>query len=340
MLKNILVVMCLVSQLCWSMASAAALDYAKEDNWAKADVQSPKIVDCFYIAPTIDMQKTAMNVNLKDPQIRHNFIGNTNMTNGIYNQSCRMFVPYYKQMTMGPYFLAKDKGAQALVPYENLAYEDVKAAFNYYLDNYNQAKYGRRGIVVAGFSQGAELGMRLMAEYAQDSRLKNNFVAAYLIGWPVTDAYYKQNPAVKPAKGEKDLGVVISFDAEAPSVTNNPLTDIAEKGNGREKCKIVAINPLNWRTDSKIASAAYNKGACFVSYSGIIEKEVPHLTGAYLDPNRHTLKVTDINPADFPIRLELFPVGVYHTYDNIFFYRNLQDNVKARVKEYNIKHQS
>lgn len=330
--------MCLVSQLCWSMASAAALDYAKGDNWAKADVQSPKVIDCFYIAPTVDMQVEDMNVDLSNFKIKTMFVGVTNTTNGIYNQSCRMFIPYYKQMTMGPYFLAKDKGAQALVPYENIAYEDVKAAFNYYLDNYNQAKYGRRGIVLAGYSQGAEMGMRLLADYAQDNRLKNNFVAAYLIGWPVTDAYYKKNSAVKPAKGERDLGVVISYDAEAPSVTENPLTQSAERGDGTGPCKIVAINPLNWRTDSKIASASYNKGACFVSYSGIIEKEVPHLTGAYLDPNRHTLKVTDINPADFTSRLEVFPVGVYHAYDNQFFYRNLQDNVNVRVKEYNKTH--
>jgi len=54
LLKNILVIMCLVSQFCWNVAGAAALDYAKGDNWAKADVQSPKVIDCFYIAPTIE----------------------------------------------------------------------------------------------------------------------------------------------------------------------------------------------------------------------------------------------------------------------------------------------
>ena len=31
-------------------------------------------------------------------------------------------------------------------------------------------------------------------------------------------------------------------------------------------------------------------------------------------------------------------IGLYHAYDNQFFYRNLQDNVNVRVKEYNKTH--
>lgn len=338
MWKSILVIACLVSQISWNVVAAAGLDYSKADNWATLENKEPKIIDCFYIAPTIDIRKAPMNVNINDPKIRGNILGATNMTNGIYNQSCRMFVPYYTQMTMGPYYLARDKGAATITSYENMAYEDVKAAFNYYLDNYNKAKYGRRGIVVAGFSQGAELGTRLLADFATDKRFKNNFVAAYLIGWPVTECYYKQNPKVKPAQGEKDLGVVISFETEAPNVTDNPLTKGVELSAGPDKCHIVAINPLNWRTDNKYASPSYNKGACFTDYSGNIIKEIPHLTGAYLDKDRHTLKVTGINPVEYPSHLEIFPEGIYHTYDNAFFYRNLQDNVNTRVQEYNDKH--
>lgn len=319
-------------------AQAASLDYARADSWAKTEVQSQRRVDCFYLAPSIDLQTEKMNVDLSDPRIRTRIAGACNTTNGIYDQSCRMFIPYYTQMTMGPYMLAIKKGPAALLPYENIAYADVKAAFEYYLDHYNKTPNGGRGIVLAGYSQGAELAMRLLADYAKDPRLKNNLVAAYLIGWPVTDCYYKHNPLVKPAQGEKDLGVVISYDSEAPSVTVNPLTQGAELGDGTGPCKIVAINPLNWRTDSKYAPRSYNKGACAVDYQGNVTKVIPQLTGAYLDPVRHTLKVTDIDPAVYSIKLPFFPVGVYHTYDNYFFYRNLQENVKLRTNLYNARH--
>lgn len=67
---------------------------------------------------------------------------------------------------------------------------------------------------------------------------------------------------------------------------------------------------------------------------GAIVKEVPNLTGAYLDPVRRTLCVTDVSPADFPPVLDIFPEGVYHLYDYQFFYRNLQANVKERIGDF------
>ncbi|MDP2842285.1 MAG: DUF3089 domain-containing protein, partial [Acetobacterium sp.] len=60
----------------------------------------------------------------------------------------------------------------------------------------------------------------------------------------------------------------------------------------------------------------------------------PNLTGAYLDPDRGTLRVTGVNPADFPPVLDIFQEGVYHLYDYQFFYRNLQANVKERIGNY------
>ncbi|MBR4304595.1 MAG: DUF3089 domain-containing protein, partial [Clostridia bacterium] len=75
-----------------------------------------------------------------------------------------------------------------------------------------------------------------------------------------------------------------------------------------------------------------NDGACFTSYSGAVKSEIPQLTGAYIDQNRGTLRVTDIVPADYSS--SLFPDGVYHLYDYQFFYRNLQSNVAVRVESF------
>ena len=63
-------------------------------------------------------------------------------------------------------------------------------------------------------------------------------------------------------------------------------------------------------------------------------KEIPALTGAYLDPERGTLKVTGVSPEDYPPVLDIFEKGVYHLYDYQFFYRNLQQNVALRVDKY------
>ena len=96
----------------------------------------------------------------------------------------------------------------------------------------------------------------------------------------------------------------------------------------------LAINPLNWKTDSTPASKEENIGACFTDYDGNIVSEIPNLTGAYIDPVRGALKVTDVKPEEYPPVLSIFESGIYHIYDYQFFYRNLQENVGVRLESY------
>jgi hypothetical protein len=83
-----------------------------------------------------------------------------------------------------------------------------------------------------------------------------------------------------------------------------------------------------------VADRSLNLGACFTDYSGAIASQIPEFCGAYLDPARGTLKVTDVDPQDYPSSLSLFPTGVYHLYDYQFFYLNLQQNVQTRTDAY------
>ena len=96
----------------------------------------------------------------------------------------------------------------------------------------------------------------------------------------------------------------------------------------------LAINPLNWKTDSTPAGKEENLGACFTDYSGNIITEIPQLTGAYIDPQRGALKVPDVTPEEYPPVLSIFSDGIYHLYDYQFFYRNLQENVEVRLNAY------
>ena len=88
------------------------------------------------------------------------------------------------------------------------------------------------------------------------------------------------------------------------------------------------------KTDETPADKTLNKGACFTDYSGEITEEIPELTGAYIDPVRGALKVTDVTPEEYPASLSIFEDGVYHLYDYQFFYRNLLENVNVRTEAY------
>ena len=168
----------------------------------------------------------------------------------------------------------------------------------------------------------AQLALLLLEEYFDDPELADRLVAAYCIGWPVTDDDLAEHPHLRMAQGEDDTGVVVTFNSEAEGIEDSMLVPEGMKTN--------AINPLNWRTDSTFADRSLNKGACFTDYSGAVKQEIPGLTGAYIDSERGTLRVVDVDPEDYSS--SLFPDGVYHLYDYQFFFRDLQDNVQVRTQ--------
>jgi hypothetical protein len=302
-------------------ASSDAVDYSQPENWAYLAVGDPamKSADLFLLAPTVWLGFGGeYNMSIADGQIKKYFLAALNMERGIYEGECRMFAPYYRQVALSVFEMEPSEAEQ----YFDEAYGDVKAAFLQYMSEFN----GGRPLVLAGFSQGAKMAMRLMEE--QFDGKQPRLVAAYLIGWRVTSDDIDGRPWLKMAERADDTGVIISFNTEAVDVDSSLSVPRGVHS--------LSINPLNWSAAAgvdKKADRSLNLGACFTDAAGAITKEVPHLTGAYIDPVRGTLKVTDIRPEEYPpiLAVPIFGLGVYHLYDYQFFYRNLQQNVADRV---------
>ncbi len=316
-LLAVVLVICLCLSGC--VSQAVGVDYSKAENWAYLPLNENITKDCdvFFVAPTVYLGTAdAHSMDLGDEETKAQFLGATNMEKGLYDGGTNFFAPYYRQAALNAYTMEDTAAA----PYFDLAYADVATAFDRYLKDYNQG----RPFILAGFSQGSEMLLRLMAEKFDDPALNDQLVAAYLIGWRVTPEDLNNYPFLKMAQHSGDTGVIISFNSEAEGIQSSLIVPDQTLG----------INPLNWKTDSTPAAASENKGAVFTDYTGGIVKEVPNLTGAYLDPVRGTLRVSDVTPADFPPVLDIFQEGVYHLYDYQFFYRNLQENVKERIGNY------
>ncbi len=303
--------------ICGCGKSKSPIDYSSTDNWAYYAVGENKDVDLFLICPTVDM-KDEYNMSMDDEDTKASFYGALNMERGIYEDSARMYAPYYRQAAMKVYSLDRTEWE----PYMETAYEDISAAFSYYLKHENNG----RGIILAGFSQGADMCYRLLAEYFDDKKLNDKLVCVYALGWPCTKELTEKYPQIKPAQSADDLGTVVSFDCEADIVTD---TFIHPAG-----CDAYTINPLSWTTDTAPAGKENNLGACFTDYSGSITAEIPQLCGCYIDESRAVIKVTDIDPNDYPAYIPGLPEGAYHIYDYQFFYRNLQQNIAHRTELY------
>ncbi len=294
--------------------AADSIDYSDQNNWAFWDHGEDKEADLFIVCPTVDMGKGGnYNSDITNEKIRGNFVGALNMELGIYTDTAAVYSPYYRQATFPVYSLDAAEREQ----YMQIAYDDVRDAFLYYADNCDES----RPLILAGFSQGSDMVIRLMTEFFDDEKYSDRLVAAYTIGWSLTEEQTAQYPWLKPAQGEDDTGVIIMFNSEAEHITSSLMVG--------ENEHTYAINPLNWMTDSTPADKSLNNGACFTDYSGNITSEVPELTGAYIDGKRGTLKVPDISEADYPAAI--FDEGIYHIYDYQFFFRNLQDNVAERT---------
>ncbi len=297
--------------------TSASVDYSSADNWVYFGVGDDKDVDLFLVCPTVDTLDEEF-MSLENDVMKGYFAGTLEMERGLYEESTRMYAPYYRQMAMNGYELDLTERERRLA----IAYKDVSDAFAYYLENENNG----RPIILAGFSQGADMVYRLMEEYFGSEEMQQKLVAAYPIGWACTEDMVKEYPQIKPAQSADDLGVVVSFDCEAPEVTETIINPAGQKA--------YCINPLNWKTDPTPADKSLNMGSRFMKSSGKIKSEAEQLCGCYIDEERGVLKVTDVTSEEYPAVLGILPEGAYHIYDYQFFFKNLQENVKHRVELY------
>lgn len=297
------------------------IDYSKADSWAfLADTSTAgddAPADVFFISPTACLGRyEPYYLDLSNTQERAALRKVIRMEKGIYDARSRFFAPYYRQAGFEVYSFDKAFREECIEE----AHQDIEDAFDYYMEHYNEG----RPFIIAGFSQGADHVLRLLKARTGDMRIARQLIAAYAIGWVITEKEMRKYPQLRFAGRADDTGVIVAFNSEAEGVHDSP---ILPRG-----IHALAINPLNWRTDGTVADRSLNKGACFVSPDGTVESEYPALTGAYIDTERGALKCTDISPKRFPGKL--YDDGIFHIYDYRFFYRNLQENVNVRIEAY------
>lgn len=302
------------------------IDYSLDDYWVSKPDKIKKSADVFFVLPTVDLKKTYPdNEDILSIKNADRFYKTFNLEKGIVEYAANVFAPLYRQMTMGSYM---EEGSQRIIQnssyletieYDDIAYSDIKNAFEYYLENLN----GGRGIVLFGYSQGGDMLLKLLADYGEDERFKDKYIAAYIIGASLTEEYLTEHPYLKAAKGKKDTGVIVSFNAVDARMEYNGIKEIS-------------INPLNWKSTGKKADKSLNKGYATFDVNGNITEEISNYCGAYIDKNTGKLVVTDIEGQDdlFETETGFFEKGDYHLYELNFFYKNLKKNISTRIKAY------
>jgi hypothetical protein len=327
----------------FSTATAPAPpDYAQPQYWAALpervdladtvpgpavhDGQASAQVDVFFVHPTTYIASSGWNQPL--PDVRADAITDGFVMRGqaaVFNSCCRIYAPRYRQATLFSFMDTSGSGKQAL----DLAYGDVEAAFDYFLDHYSNG----RPFILASHSQGSRHLAKLLHDRFTAPALVQRLVAAYPIGYSVTKA---ELPADLPVcASATQTGCVVSWNSVGPKARS--FLGLTHDN--------ICVNPLTWRDDGELADFALNEGAVTMGAVKLTDgpaewlapredRILPGAADAHCVDGR--LLVSTIHGDGFGAR----PLGRdnYHIYDYALFAMNLRENASARVAAYLAAH--
>jgi len=278
-------------------------DYQDSTQWYVTDRQA--VADLFYIISTetgdyvLPNGETCHYADTYSDSLRAPLYGENTLVSGQLNY----FSPYYRQCSLQSF--ESDSIAAARMP---LALGDVRRAFQHYLKHQN----GGRPFILAGFSQGAHIMLELLKEMDEDTF--GRMIAAYAIGITIPDSTHH----VVAAKGADDTGVTICY---------NSVRDTSCALRGWAKSS-VAINPVNWRTDSTRATLITEPSPLLP-----ITEQKKDTMSVHLDTASGLLIVEGFTAQDYVLPL-LGVEGNYHTRE-IWLYRDqLRENMALRAAKY------
>jgi hypothetical protein len=295
-----------------------ATDYADRNNWAcvqsemRSDIaefitDTPSdSIDVFYVYPTLflDTKDKRWNMDVQDSAFREKVL-----TQAVKFQASawanvgKLYVPFYQQAHIRSYYKLENGGKEALL----LAYSDIKAAFQYYLDHYNQGK----GIILAGHSQGGTHISLLLEDFFDGKPLKQQLVAAYIPGIGIEKEKYDS------------LKLMTSPDEIGGFVTWNTFKRRVDQAKYRWYRGKEVINPVTWDT-TLLATREQHQGFLFSNGKLYTHSFKTHLGNG----------IIWINTPRFPYRFLAFTMDSYHVGDVNLFWEDIRINAAVRARKY------
>jgi hypothetical protein len=274
------------------------------------DKQATAPADVFYVHPTIYFKTTDAskywNASLTDAKLNES-VDESTMRNqaSIFNAAGRVFAPRYRQANIRVFY---PEGRAVSERALDTAYTDVLAAFDYYLENWNDG----RPIVIASHSQGTTHAKRLLRDRFDRKALRKQLVVAYLVGISVSADAYATIPVCESAE---QTGCFVSW--------RTYRTDFEAKPSFRDTVpNIAVVNPISWTTDEERAPASLNKGGVLYNYK---KGPMPELVWA----ERRGDGLFTNKPSFFGDIF--FTRKNYHIGDYNLFWMNIRENAEARV---------
>jgi hypothetical protein len=312
-------------------------DYSKQNHWAahpaKWDfsdslpkpyrpLEQDTTIDVFFIYPT-----SYLNGDLVDEQLLYQneeiYRWNADIMDLAINQSTdkgsmlyqasafnqyRVFAPRYRQAHIKTFYI-EDSIAKMIF---DVAYQDVKKSFMYYLQYQNNG----RPFIIASHSQGTLHGARLIKEMIEGKPIQKKMVAAYLLGLPVKEDYFS---GIAPCANAEQTGCVISWRTFKMGYVPAYVM--------KETFEAIVVNPLTWTLQPEKAERKLNKGAVLYNFN----KPKPASVSTVIHGNI----LWSSKPRFFGNLF--FTRKNYHVGDINLFWKDIRDNAAQRVKAYKLQ---
>lgn len=275
------------------------------------EYQATADVDVFFVYPTIYSKKQKKEhpwfADVNDDKLNKEIAESTiKYQASVFNASAKVYSPLYRQAHVNIYHAGDlELKVEALA----FAYKDVKKAFQFYLDNWNEG----RPIIIASHSQGTTHAVQLLKDFFQEKALKNKLVAAYVVGMPLDKNVLTSIPI---CDDPKDTGCWMTW--------NTYIKGYYPPNHDFWYFNALSVNPLSWKITEDHVSYGANKG-------GILKNFKKIRTGLS-DAQNHDAMLWINKPkffGNFLLNWER-----YHVLDYNLFYMNIRENVEDRIEAY------
>lgn len=294
-------------------------DYSDEKNWSAlpfrkdaADVipkseswinDSLKEVDVFYVHPTIYKKGKTWNADVRNDKLNKKVDEKpVHYQASVFNESCRVYAPRYRQAVVKVFYPEKSSDDDSKGALE-LAYSDVKRAFLYYLEHYNN----HRPMIIASHSQGSYHARKLLQEFLDTTSLRNRLVGAYVVGMSINENMYQH---LKVCDNEYQTGCFLGW--------------ISYKAGYKPDNKFFlgsqSVNPVSWNRDTVWVDKSKSLGTVILN----LNKKRPQGCSTKVTSNPGILWVKTKAP------LVRFMKNLHIVDYNLFWY-DIRKNVKTRI---------
>ena len=266
-------------------------------------------VDIFYIHPTMYLEGEGWNADVADVAMNHE-VDKWPLRHqaSAFAGVGRVFAPRYRQAHIRIFDLGDSLSWAAA----NVAYADVKSAFQHYMKHWNEG----RPLIIAGHSQGSFHGRTLLQEYFDGTELQERLVAAYLPGMDMYDDEFKE---IELCNRPNQTGCLCTWMTYGEGFTPTWLAKQMQSNPNRTP---MCVHPVSWTIGQEAHGKKEHLGVVRPSF----RLSRPHAITAEIQPNG----VLWIQPPHV-LGGRLLQRDNWHSGDINLFWVNVYENAQKRT---------